>query len=109
MPSTASAAAAAPAPSTARRTARLIHVLRIGEGEKVTHYALEELDPNVEVGSPAFRLAKIGSSDVYDVIRTDHGYECNCGDGHFRRQNTEEKCKHVGALKAVGLFDWSRR
>jgi hypothetical protein len=47
----------------------------------------------------AFALRKADGT-VYHVAADEHGPQCDCPDATFR----DRKCKHLGALAAVGLF-----
>lgn len=74
----------------------------LGIGIRGTVYGLEII-------GDAFRLA--GPNGTYDVspcsdpVRANHGYRCDCPD-HERRHagNPTKGCKHVNALREVGLI-----
>jgi hypothetical protein len=73
-------------------------------GKKIVSriYRIETLDPNPAVGSPALRLTKLAdgsTSESYDLIRREHGWDCECP--RFVRYG---KCKHLAACKALGLI-----
>ena len=52
----------------------------------------------------AYRL-KRDAQAVHHVIEQIHGTECSCGDFVFRRDGIDPRgCKHIKALKAVGLL-----
>ena len=72
-------------------------------------YSLRFLESHPEIGAPAWRLQKImetetGSPSEYDVILSKTGPLCSCPDFEYRRINTGQSCKHVAALKAVGIL-----
>src|SRR3712207_5394394 len=49
----------------------------------------------------AYQLRKLdGSEVVYHVAAGEHGPECDCPDATFR----DRKCKHMGAMVAIGLL-----
>ncbi len=66
-------------------------------------YKVEDLRPDDRVAKPAFRLTK-EDGEAYDVAVNEFGATCSCPDGQFRRENDRIKCKHVKAMRAVGLL-----
>lgn len=105
-PTSATAAAGAPASDSRVRkvTVHADRTLTITMRRKKTRYRVYHVPSSPEVGHPAYRMVKLGSSEVYDVILTPFGPECTCPDYVYRRQNTEAKCKHCDVLKAIGLL-----
>ncbi len=91
-----------------RRSCRLSgNLLTLAVGTKTTHYRLEEIPSHPLCGRPAYRLTKLlpdgaPSSRAYEVILTQWGPNCDCGDETFRHQNTADHCKHISALRALG-------
>ena len=76
--------------------------LSIIRGKRVDSYVVERLDPHPMCGRLAWRLTKMvdgRSSNVYDVILTQWGVQCDCRG--FLRWG---KCKHVDSLFAAGKF-----
>jgi hypothetical protein len=69
----------------------------------ITTYAVIRLDPDPQIGSPAIRLVKAGGSS-YDLIRTEHGWTCECQDWHNRRQESGRMCKHLKAALNTGIL-----
>lgn len=67
-------------------------------------YVLRRLAANPAVANPVWRLVKMDGRTFYDVHGDQHGFSCTCGDYVFRRQHEKKKCKHVEALRAVGLL-----
>lgn len=68
-------------------------------------YALCRIDPTPSAVLEGWRLRKPDGT-TYDVGRTAHGCTCDCPDFEFRRAGWEpEGCKHIKALKAVGLIE----
>lgn len=70
-----------------------------------------ELHPITGISDPdvvrAWRLAKRGADGaVYDVAERIDGAECTCPDYEVRRRGLDPSgCKHVKALRAVGLIE----
>lgn len=95
----AEAEAPAPSPAPADVEAAPTLVLTI----KGTAYDVAPLDAG-ECGSRAFRLTKADGA-AYDVVRTAHTVECDCGDYEFRHRGTAGLCKHGRALVALGLVE----
>lgn len=90
--------ATAPRPGKARLadTCRLEVVIR---GERYTARPLASED------GPAWRLRKQSDGSTRDVSSHPHGAECDCADFVFRRDGIDPKgCKHVRALKVLGLL-----
>jgi hypothetical protein len=68
------------------------------------HYALRFLSPNREVADPAWRITR-ADGQSYDVALTEHGPHCTCPDFLYCREHQDPKaCKHVCALRALGLL-----
>lgn len=76
--------------------------LRIETDQGYRDYQVQRLKADPSVASIAWRLWRGG--EAYDVCQMPHGVECTCADFVWRRQHTEKKCKHVEALRAVGLL-----
>ena len=62
-----------------------------------------------ELGPPgvvlAWRLARVGAAARYVVAETLEGPTCSCQDMRFRRHGRDRiGCKHIRALKALGLL-----
>lgn len=96
----------APGPT---RTARLVRDrLTITAKGLVKVYRVEELSPDPSVGTPAFRLTELSSESFepcgtpYCVIVRTHGCDCECLG--FLRWGHRKPCRHIGALRAVGLL-----
>lgn len=67
-------------------------------------YALHRITPAPAVFR-GWRLRKVDGT-CYDVGQDQHGCLCTCPDFAFRRDGLEpEGCKHIKALKTVGLLD----
>src|SRR5690349_3366044 len=68
-------------------------------------YRVRPIDPGF-AGVRAFRLAKLGTDAVYDVVQQADGtIVCDCADATFRRNGlTDLPCKHGAAGLAAGLF-----
>lgn len=81
------------APSTCRL------ILEIGEAA----YRVRPIPAPAFGQRKAFRLRKAGGA-VYHVADTLHGPTCDCGDQTFRHEGRASACKHIRALKAVGLI-----
>lgn len=106
MPSQQAPSPRAPTPAPVTGTCRLILTITVEtDGHpNTTCYSLLKLDPHPQVGHPAWRLTK-ETSEHYDVILTPHGAECSCADWTYRRNHKDALgCKHVRALRAVGLL-----
>jgi hypothetical protein len=53
----------------------------------------------------AWRLHKMGTSTRHDTAETLDGPTCSCGDQTWRHEGKDSiGCKHVRALKALGLL-----
>lgn len=69
-----------------------------------TLYHLLFLDPQKEVADPAWRLTKTDGTS-YDVALTTQGAHCSCPDYIYCREHRDPKgCKHVAAMRSVGLL-----
>ena len=77
--------------------------LRITIDGKETLYWIEDLRPDKRVANPAIGLHKFEAGIRYDVHLDEHGAHCSCGDFNFRHQHDGQGCKHIAALRAVGL------
>jgi hypothetical protein len=73
------------------------------EAVKWTRYKVSHLEPNPEIGSPAVRLTQSDGSS-YDLIRTVHGWTCECPDFVNRRERKGLKCKHLKAVLKAGVL-----
>jgi hypothetical protein len=73
-------------------------------------YGVTILDPHPTLGRMAVRLTKRGGTPseppFYDVLLSPvHGPLCDCPDFNWRRDGRDPKgCKHICALRAVGLL-----
>jgi|SRR6516164_3661222 hypothetical protein len=67
-------------------------------GEQEFFYNLEYL-----AGGLGWRFRKRGEP-VYDVDLSEYGPTCDCPDFLVRRANTREGCKHIEALRWLGLL-----
>ena len=86
---------ATPAPSTCRL------IIEIGD----TAYRVRPIPAPAFGHRRAYRLRK-GDGTAYDVADTLHGATCDCGDQVFRREGLDALgCKHIRALREVGLID----
>jgi SWIM zinc finger len=69
-----------------------------------TDYGVRRIGDAPAAVLEAWRLTKCDGT-TYDVGRTADGYTCDCPDYDWRRGVTgDDVCKHVLALKAVGLL-----
>ena len=92
----------APVEGHARLTLRI--TVRTKRGMDATDYVVTFLPSHPSVGAPAWRLTKTDGT-VYDVIVRGHGPECDCPDFVICRDGRDRKgCKHIAALRAVGLL-----
>lgn len=87
----------------AKRTRKVKGQKVVDYKDHVRTYTIQDTRPDPRVASPAFALTN-EDGDVYHVSVNEFGPACDCPDGHFRRENDREKCKHVKALQAVGLL-----
>jgi hypothetical protein len=60
-----------------------------------------DLGPGVVL---AWRLAKVGTPTRHVVAETLDGTTCSCGDQMWRHAGRGSSCKHIRAMKAVGLL-----
>lgn len=74
-------------------------------------YFVNRLTEYPAIPGPAFELESFemdGNTrvilDRYTAAMTEHGPTCTCADDTFRRQNEEQRCKHIKALQVVGLM-----
>ena len=67
------------------------------------YYRVVRLTPDPTVAKAAIELQK-PDGKKYHVSLTRHGYECTCGDWNWRKRNTKEVCKHIGAARDSGLL-----
>lgn len=81
------------------------HVARLTLSIDGVDYRLRSVPIDPSIGRKAWRLRKADGT-TYHVAVTEHGPECECPDFVFRRDGIDpEGCKHVKALRAVGLLD----
>lgn len=74
------------------------------KGPHHEEYAVVKLSPHPSIGAPAFQLTK-PDGECYDVILRRTGAECTCPDWLWCRDHKDAAgCKHVRALRAVGLL-----
>jgi hypothetical protein len=67
-------------------------------------YGVRSTEPAPGASVQAWRLVS-QSGDVYDVCVGSYGVACSCGDFTWRREHRDPLgCKHVQALKQVGLL-----
>lgn len=75
--------------------------LELHTGKRVQLYQLVPLDPDSNVATRAWRVWKPGKKKFYDVAIDSRGWiSCTCADATFRNR----ACKHIRALKALGLL-----
>lgn len=87
------------AKTTAPDTCRLTITIR---GE---HYTARPLPASTGDVARVWRLRKADGT-TYDVADTADGATCECGDFVFRHDGLDQTgCKHVRALRALGLID----
>lgn len=86
-------------------------ILQIKTAKALKAYLIEQLDSHPEIGCPAYILhLKDGSHSSYEIVVRPWGAECSCPDFAFRREHIDPKgCKHIAALRAVGLLTKSQR
>jgi hypothetical protein len=71
-----------------------------------TAYRIRPIRPDRGFGVVrAFRLTKADGSTVYDVSQSIDGCSCDCPSFVFDRDGTNEPCKHIASLRAVGILD----
>jgi hypothetical protein len=72
----------------------------------VTLYKVLHLpDPHHDIGTPpAIRLMK-PNGDFHDIHHGHDQWSCTCEDFVYCRQNQPVPCKHINALRSVGLLD----
>lgn len=71
---------------------------------KADFYYLRRLQTDPMVATIGWRL--FGKHDTYDVAIREFGPTCDCRDFLDRRDGKDPKgCKHIQALKAVGLLE----
>ena len=51
-----------------------------------------------------WRLRKIGTEDVHQVVEHPAGPVCDCGDWQYRPDVRGGGCKHIRSLVALGLI-----
>jgi hypothetical protein len=75
-------------------------------------YAIKDLYPDRRVANPAYSLKKCNLENGY-LVKTELEYHvavekfgptCSCAHSTFRGKNSREVCKHVKAMRAVGLL-----
>ena len=70
----------------------------------VKMYSLRWLPPTPKVANPIWRLRSSDASE-YDVHRGEHGPMCTCPDFVWCRDHKDARgCKHVAAMRSVGLL-----
>src|SRR5262249_38123360 len=70
-----------------------------------TCYTARPVRPEADGVTRAWRLRKADGT-TYDVADTAHGATCDCADQTFRHEGIDAAgCKHVRALRALGLID----
>ena len=98
------------------------------EVEHTTLYRVHNINPDPRVAEPAFSLTKgevkltpglfkeggempetpiftpSPTAEVYHVAIEQFGPTCSCPHATFRGQNSSSVCKHVVAMRAVGLL-----
>lgn len=69
-------------------------------------YRIKGIDaPAFGSTSRAYSLRKVGADARYHAVATPHGPACDCPDYIFRREGIDPAgCKHLRALKALGLL-----
>src|SRR4051794_31478492 len=68
-------------------------------------YTARPIHPETSDVSRAWRLRKPDGTD-YTVAETIYGATCDCADYVFRHDGLDQTgCKHVRALRALGLID----
>ncbi len=73
-------------------------------------YTVRPLDGRGVGARRAWRLRKLSDGRVYDVADVSTGAECDCADHVFRREGIDPRgCKHVRALRALGLLAPARQ
>lgn len=78
--------------------------LKITVGKRSQLYRLVNLEPDLRVANPAWRLFK-DPETFYDVHVDGRETSCTCPDFIVRRKNQDKKgCKHIAAVRAVGLL-----
>ncbi len=95
----ATATAKKPKPATAKAPDICRLIIEIGD----TMYRVSPIPVRDFGARRAFRLKK-DADTIHHVIEHIHGIECSCGDFVFRHDGKPTTCKHVRALKAVGLL-----
>ncbi len=83
--------------------------LTIETARGITEYLISYLEPDKEIGCPAWRLTKLENGrptgENFDIILRPHGAECSCPDWLYRRQYYDRAgCKHLKGMRAVGLL-----
>ena len=91
--------------TSSRKKSRPPDVCRLTVHIRGDAYAVRiiEADPDADV-SKLIRLRKADGT-AYHVARTAHGATCDCADQTFRHEGRDGSgCKHIRALRAVGLL-----
>lgn len=91
-----------PARPPVKGTAKFVHAGRAVKINKQVYF-ITDLRPDKRVADPAYRLTKEDGTE-YDVHQDRHGAHCDCKDFIYAREHSQKKCKHVEALKALGLL-----
>jgi hypothetical protein len=67
-------------------------------------YSVRPVRPESPDVARAWRLRKADGT-CYDVADSADGQVCDCADHTFRHEGIGTACKHVRALRALGLLD----
>lgn len=89
-----------------RRTVRQPHgIARLMILISGATYTLRRIPCDPSIAARAWRLRKPDGAAYY-VALTEYGPTCDCPDWTFHREGRDaEGCKHIRALKAVGLIE----
>jgi hypothetical protein len=69
-----------------------------------TSYSVRPIRPEADDVVRAWRLRRANGT-CYDVADTADGQVCDCADHVYRHEGNGTACKHVRALRALGLLD----
>lgn len=87
--------------ATPRKKKGIVKFFRLTIQYGGDEYALTPLAPDDDIARKAFRLRKLsGDRNVYDILVTEDGVECDCPGFYFRK-----RCKHCEMLRAARLLD----
>jgi hypothetical protein len=68
-------------------------------------YSARPVEPECDDVARAWRL-RLADGTAYTVAETVHGATCECGDFVWRHDGKDAAgCKHIRALRALGLID----